>query len=72
MRRGKAWGSLVFSNNYTDALMERTESGRFTDDATVEASDLNVKLDMSSKLRKSKFPLNKDFPVFNFFFLPSF
>ncbi|TMW50905.1 hypothetical protein DOY81_004016 [Sarcophaga bullata] len=49
VRRGKAWGSLVFSNNYTDALMERTESGRFTDDATVESSDLNVRLDMSNQ-----------------------
>lgn len=49
VRRGKAWGSLVFASNYTDSLVERTENGRYTDDATVESSDLNVRLDMSSK-----------------------
>lgn len=49
VRRGQAWGSLVFAENYTDSLVERTENGRYTDDATVESSDLNVKLDMSSK-----------------------
>ncbi|KAM7364217.1 ABC transporter oskyddad isoform 1-T2 [Cochliomyia hominivorax] len=49
VRRGFAWGSLVFSSNYTESLVERTENGRYTDDATVESSDLNVRLDMSNQ-----------------------
>ncbi|XP_037813474.1 ABC transporter G family member 23 [Lucilia sericata] len=49
VRRGQAWGSLVFADNYTESLVERTENGRYTDDATVESSDLNVKLDMSNQ-----------------------
>lgn len=49
MRRGKAWGALVFAANYSDALVERTEAGQFADDWTLESSDVSVKLDMSSE-----------------------
>lgn len=49
MRRGRAWGALVFAANYSDALVERTEAGQFADDWTLEASDVVVRLDMSSK-----------------------
>lgn len=49
VRRGNAWGSLVFDKNYTNALNERVESGRYADNATIDASDVNVRLDMSSE-----------------------
>lgn len=49
MRLGKAWGSLVFSHNYSESLWERTEYGQNIEDSVLNAADLNVKLDMSSK-----------------------
>ncbi|XP_020718098.1 ABC transporter G family member 20 isoform X2 [Ceratitis capitata] len=49
VRLGNAWGSLVFDQNYTLALNERVESGRFADNATIDASDINVRLDMSNQ-----------------------
>jgi len=49
VRRGRAWAALVIQPNYTDALVERVEDGRYADDATVEASDLGVRMDWSSK-----------------------
>lgn len=50
VRRGKAWGALVFSSNYSESLVERTEGGRDVDDIVVEGAELVVKLDMSSQL----------------------
>lgn len=49
VERGRAWGAMVFQSNYSEALVERTESGRYADDYTLESSDVNVRLDMSSK-----------------------
>lgn len=50
MRRGKAWGSLVFAHNYSESLVERTEYGQNVEDYVVESAELDVHLDMSSKL----------------------
>lgn len=50
VERGRAWGSLVFQKNYSESLVERTEAGRYASDYTIEASDVDVRLDMSSKL----------------------
>ncbi|KAG4069757.1 hypothetical protein HA402_003198 [Bradysia odoriphaga] len=47
--RGRAWGALVFPQNYSSSLVERTESGRFTDDWVIESSDVTVRLDMSNQ-----------------------
>ncbi|XP_037027218.1 ABC transporter G family member 23 [Bradysia coprophila] len=49
VRRGRAWGALVFPRNYSSSLVERTESGRFTDDWVIESSDVTVRLDMSNQ-----------------------
>lgn len=49
VERGRAWGAMIFQNNYTDSLVERTEQGRYAEDYTIDASDIAVKLDMSSK-----------------------
>ncbi|XP_018804572.1 PREDICTED: ABC transporter G family member 20 [Bactrocera latifrons] len=49
VRRGNAWGSLVFDKNYTNSLNERVESGRYADNATIDSSDVNVRLDMSNQ-----------------------
>lgn len=49
VRRGYAWAALVIQPNYTNALVERVEDGRYAEDSTVEASDLGVRMDWSSK-----------------------
>lgn len=49
VRRGKAWGALIFSSNYSDSLIERTEYGQNVPDSVLDAAELNVKLDMSSE-----------------------
>lgn len=49
VRKGKAWGSLAFSHNYSESLKERTEYGQNVEDYIINAADLNVQLDMSSK-----------------------
>lgn len=53
VKRGRAWGALVFQQNYSESLVERTEAGRYAEDWVLEASNVEVKLDMSSKFRKS-------------------
>lgn len=55
VKRGRAWGSIVFQSNYSESLVERVEGGRYASDYTIEASDVDVRLDMSSK---TKMPFN--------------
>lgn len=49
MRRGRAWGALVFPQNYSESLIERIEMGRYAEEWVIESSDVTVRLDMSSK-----------------------
>lgn len=49
VRRGKAWGALIFSQNYSESLVERTEYGQNVASYVVDAAELNVKLDMSNQ-----------------------
>ncbi|XP_037955428.1 ABC transporter G family member 20-like [Teleopsis dalmanni] len=49
VRRGRAWGVLTFSKNYSMALVERIENGRYADNITIENSNLDVQLDMSNQ-----------------------
>jgi hypothetical protein len=49
VRRGKAWGSLVFAQNYSESLVERTEYGQNVEDYTLESATVDVQLDMSSE-----------------------
>lgn len=39
---------MVFQKNYSESLVERTEMGRSADPWVLEASDLALRLDMSS------------------------
>jgi hypothetical protein len=57
VRRGKAWGALSFSHNYTESLVERTEYGQNVEDYTVNSAMLDVNLDMSSKAMNFNFSL---------------
>lgn len=47
VRRGLAWGSMVFTSNYSEALKERSEEGRFASDEDLAAAEIEVRLDMS-------------------------
>lgn len=49
VRRGEAWGTLYFTENFTDALVARMALGRDADDETLDQSEIRVWLDMSSK-----------------------
>lgn len=66
VRRGKAWGALIFASNYSESLVDRTEYGQNVPNSVLDAAELNVKLDMSSKfhflLRLSKFLMHNFFP----------
>lgn len=52
VRRGRAWAAMIFQSNYSDSLVERTEAGRYAEDYTIEASDIQIKMDMSSTYLK--------------------
>lgn len=49
MREGNVWGTLYFTENFTDALVARMALGREADEETLDQSELRVWLDMSSK-----------------------
>ncbi|XP_052133158.1 ABC transporter G family member 20-like, partial [Frankliniella occidentalis] len=58
VKDGKSWGVLYFRHNFTKSLYERIENGRQTSDADVEASTVDITMDMTdamiSQLLKKK------------------
>lgn len=50
MERGKAWGTLSFPQNFSDALADRAEAGLSAESWNIESADINVRLDMSGKI----------------------
>lgn len=51
VERGRVWGAMIFQKNYSESLVQRTEAGRYATDYTIEASDVDVRMDMSSKFQ---------------------
>nr|CAD7257242.1 unnamed protein product [Timema shepardi] len=49
VRRGKAWGALYFTENFTDALVARIHLQEYTDEETLDQSGIKVWLDMSNQ-----------------------
>ncbi|XP_039286122.1 LOW QUALITY PROTEIN: ABC transporter G family member 23 [Nilaparvata lugens] len=49
LRRGKIWGILRFASNYTESVIKRIEEGQATPDGVVDASTVDVWLDMSNQ-----------------------
>ncbi|KAL0114313.1 hypothetical protein PUN28_011521 [Cardiocondyla obscurior] len=49
VRRGSAWGTLYFTENFTDALVARMALGRDSDEETLDQSEIRVWLDMSNQ-----------------------
>nr|CAD7197218.1 unnamed protein product [Timema douglasi] len=49
VRRGKAWGALYFTENFTDALVARIHLQEYADEETLDQSGIKVWLDMSNQ-----------------------
>jgi hypothetical protein len=49
VQRGRAWGSLYFSPNYSRSLEERLKDPRYASELTVNESNVLVQMDMSSE-----------------------
>ncbi|KAK0087540.1 hypothetical protein PV325_000790 [Microctonus aethiopoides] len=49
VKRGNAWGTLYFTENFTDALLARMALGREADEETLDQSEIRVWLDMSNQ-----------------------
>ncbi|XP_067210518.1 ABC transporter G family member 23 isoform X2 [Linepithema humile] len=49
VRRGEVWGTLYFTENFTDALVARMALGKDSDDETLDQSEIRVWLDMSNQ-----------------------
>ncbi|XP_011501570.1 PREDICTED: ABC transporter G family member 20 isoform X2 [Ceratosolen solmsi marchali] len=49
VRKGKAWGTLYFTENFTDALVARMLLGKEADEETLDQSEIRVWLDMSNQ-----------------------
>lgn len=48
VRRGKSWGALVFSHNFSDALRLRVEDYRAAQLWDIESSEVRIFQDISS------------------------
>lgn len=53
VKRGRAWGAVVFSRNFSQALSNRVDYGTNVDNFSLDASEVEIRLDMSSKSPKS-------------------
>ncbi|GAB1869390.1 ABC transporter G family member 20 isoform X2 [Camponotus japonicus] len=49
IRDGEVWGTLYFTENFTDALVARMALGKDSDDETLDQSEIRVWLDMSNQ-----------------------
>lgn len=49
VRRGHAWAAIEFPYNYSSALSQRIDLGRYAPDEAVELSNMKITMDMSSK-----------------------
>lgn len=58
VKRGRAWGSIVFNRNFTQALSNRVDFGANADNFSLDASEVEIRLDMSSKYSKKNMPFN--------------
>ncbi|XP_058824504.1 ABC transporter G family member 20 [Topomyia yanbarensis] len=49
VNRGKAWASMVFAHNYSEALYQRSENIRKVHEWTLDMSSIMVSMDMSNQ-----------------------
>lgn len=48
VKRGKAWGTLSFTTNYSQSLRQRMEEGQYADNLILDDSIVSIRLDESS------------------------
>lgn len=51
VKRGRAWGALIFPSNFTEGMSGRVEYGSNVDNFSIEASEVEIRMDMSSENR---------------------
>ena len=49
VQKGRAWGALHFSHNYSETLRERMDNARYVSEHVLDQSSIMVQMDMSSK-----------------------
>jgi len=49
VQKGRAWGALHFSHNYSENLRERIEEARYASELVLDQGSVMVQMDMSSK-----------------------
>lgn len=49
VQKGRAWGALYFSSNYSHSLKERLEDARYASELVVNESNVMVQMDMSNQ-----------------------
>jgi huntingtin len=49
VQKGRAWGALHFSKNYSESLWERIEDARHASELVIDESNVVVQMDMSSE-----------------------
>jgi hypothetical protein len=49
VQKGRAWGALYFSYNYSETLMERLQDARYASELVLDQSSVMAQMDMSSK-----------------------
>lgn len=65
VKRGRAWGSVVFSRNFSQALSNRVDYGTNVDNFSLDASEVEIRLDMSSKLSQKETTINFGMNFYN-------
>lgn len=61
VKRGFAWASVIFPSNFTEGLSNRVDYGVNVDNISIEASEIEIRMDMSSEYGCKK--INK-LPIF--------
>lgn len=52
VKRGNAWASVIFPSNFTLGLSNRIDFGANVDNISIEASEIQIRMDMSSESNK--------------------
>lgn len=49
VKRGRAWGAIIFPSNFSEGLSKRVDYGANVDNISIEASEIEIRMDMSSE-----------------------
>ncbi|KAJ1524812.1 hypothetical protein ONE63_009683 [Megalurothrips usitatus] len=50
VRNGKSWGVLHFRHNFSQSMFARIDDGRYTSDANVNSSTVDIRMDMTDAM----------------------